>query len=528
MALLLEYHYNKDEILTAYINEVFLGQDRNRAIHGFALASQYYFRENLDGLEPQQIATLVGMVKGPSLYNPQRNPETCLARRNTVLELMAADAIIKPEELDAYKTTPLTTTTVQRGGFNRFPAFLDVVRKQLGGEYHEEDLKTNGLQILTTLDPQIQFAAEQNLTETIAGLEKQKQSEELEGAVIITGRETGELQAVVGGRNPTLHGFNRAINAQRPIGSLVKPAIYLTALDHGYTLASPLLDAAIEIDLSSSSTWKPENYDKSEHGRIPLYLALAKSYNLATVRLGLDLGIESILKTMLDLGIEKKLEPYPSLLLGSANLSPFEACQMYQTIASGGFYTPLRSINSVMAADHSLLTRYGFNVEQRFSPVSSFLLTHAMQRVVREGTGKSIMNSPLGSLYPAGKTGTSNDLRDSWFAGFSGDHLAMVWLGRDDNKSIHLSGSSGALQVWKKIMAHIPNSQLNLIEPPGIVWQRTDTVDFSQSALGSRTTTVLPFMAGTEPVHKTQPLINTAPLERKVEGLIDKLNRWLQ
>jgi len=528
MAMLLEYHYSKDEILTAYINEVFLGQDNNRAIHGFALASQYYFSKDLRELAPEQIATLVGMVKGPSLYNPLKNAQICQDRRNAVISLMAEAGIIPPGQAGPLQDRPLLEGTVQKGGFNRFPAFLDVVRQQLAGEYHEEDLKTNGLQILTTLDPQVQLAAEHNLTSTIAALGKAKKLASLEGAAVVTGRETGEVLAIVGGRDATLHGFNRATSARRPIGSLVKPAVYLTALNANYTLASPLQDTAIEVPLAGQEPWKPQNYDKTEHGTVPLYVALENSFNLATVHLGMELGLDSVLTTLQELGIQQTPEPYPSLLLGAISLSPFDVCQMFQTIAAGGFYTPLRAISSVMAADHSLLTRYSISVEQRFSPATIFLLTHAMQRVTSEGTGKSLLDSPLGRLMIAGKTGTSDQLRDSWFAGFTGDHLALVWLGRDDNGPINLSGSSGALQVWKNIMENVPNNQLELIEPPGIAWQKIETVTFANSSLGSRATTVLPFLAGTEPFRQPPPLLDTAPLERKAQGLFDKIHRWLQ
>jgi penicillin-binding protein 1B len=387
----------------------------------------------------------VGMIKGPTYYDPRRNPDNCLERRNLVLKTMVAHNLIGDTIFSQSAASPLIEKFVQTTGFNRFPAFLDLVRQQLADEYKEQDLKSDGLQILTTLDPRVQYQVEQSLKENIATLEKLPNCDNLEGAVTVTSRETGEVLAIAGGKTPVDHGFNRALFAKRPIGSLIKPAVYLTALETDLTLASPIEDSAITLADATGTLWSPENYDKKEHGRIPLYAGLANSYNLATVRLGMDIGLEKIIGTLQALGYREKIHPYPSLLLGAVDMSPLEVNQMYQTIGSGGFYTSLRAINSVMAADHSLLNRYGLAVEQRFSPETNYLLTHALQRVITDGTGKSLSRLFPRDHFAAGKTGTSNELRDSWFAGFTGDHLAVVWLGRDDNKPSALTGSTGSL-----------------------------------------------------------------------------------
>ncbi len=343
MAPILEYSYSKDEILTAYVNEVFLGQDDNRAVHGFALASQFYFRRDLRDLHPDQIAVLVGLVKGPTYYDPRRNPENCLERRNVVLGSMVTRGILSKAEYTEALARPVTEVAVQKNGFNRFPAFLDLIKQQLAGEYREGDLKTNGLRILTTLDPAIQHQVEKNLQETIGLLENRQKLQNLEGAVVIAGRENGEVVALAGGKNPLSPGFNRALQAKRPIGSLVKPAVYLAALQKGYSLASPLDDSAVSLNIEGSGKWQPENYDHKEHGRVPLFAALAHSYNLATVRLGMDVGLDNVRAVIRDLGYGEEIQPYPSLLLGAVNMSPFAVSQMYQTIAAGGFYTSLRA-----------------------------------------------------------------------------------------------------------------------------------------------------------------------------------------
>ncbi len=492
MAILLEYHYSKDEILTTYINEVFLGQDGARAIHGFGLASQFYFRKDLQDLSVGQIATLVGMVKGPSFYDPRRNPKNSRTRRDIVLHVLQEEAVVNQQTITLARNQPLKVLAPQNHGFNRFPAFLALVKRQLQKEYREEDLKGSGLIILTTLDPQIQWQVELQLMNSISLLEKGTSVKDIEGSVVVSGREDGEIQALAGGKKPLSAGFNRALDAYRPIGSLVKPAVYLTALAHGYTLASPLMDTAISLDYQGKR-WQPKNFDNTVHGRVALYSALAMSYNLATVRLGMEIGLPKIVATLNSLGYPKTITPYPSLLLGAVSMSTFEVSQIYHTIASGGFYQPLRSIRAVMSVDNTLLTRYGLDVKQHFSPDLMFLVTHGLQRVMEEGTGKRY--APTANRSFAGKTGTSDDLRDSWFAGFSEDRLAVVWLGRDDNKTVNLTGSSGALMIWGKIMTSLGTKPLIQSVPSGIQWQRIDTNTLQRTHIFNPDKTLLPFLA---------------------------------
>ncbi len=526
MAVILDYHYSKDDILTAYINEVFLGQDGSRAIHGFALAGQFYFRRDLQDLSAGQIATLVGMVKGPSLYDPRRNPKKSQARRNIVLHIMQDDAVINNQTASEARNQALTEVLPQNNGFNRFPAFLELVRRQLQIEYHEEDLKGSGLKILTTLDPQIQWQVEDQLINSVSTIERETEVRDIEGAVIVTGRENGEVQAVAGGKKTVGAGFNRALDAQRPIGSLVKPAVYLAALANGYTLASPLMDTAISLNYQGIK-WRPKNYDKTAHGRVALYSALARSYNLATVRLGMEIGLPQIMATLHSLGYPKTVESYPSILLGAISMSPLEVTQVYQTIASGGFYQPLRSIRAVMSGNNSLLTRYGLEVEQRFPPELMFLITHALQRVMEEGTARRY--APTASRSYAGKTGTSDNFRDSWFAGFSGDLLAVVWLGRDDNKTVNLTGASGALIVWGKIMKNISVTPLVQTEPDGIKWSRIDTRTLERTHTLNSNSTVLPFVEASDTTESRTLLdINIKTIENEARKFLDSLNQLIK
>lgn len=495
MAILLDFNYSKDEILTAYLNEVFLGQDGSRAIHGFGLASHFYFQRELENLSIAQLATLIGMIKGPSYYDPRRHPERCLNRRNIVLGVMRDDDIISSEEYEKALAEPVSNIASTGSGLNRFPAFLDLVHQQLKADYDEKDLKTNGLKILTTLDPQSQWTVEQQLQKSWEALSEKSGNKHLQGAAIVTGRDNGEVLALAGSIQPLDTGFNRALRAKRLVGSIIKPVVYLAAIDAGYTMASPVIDQTIEMEIDGK-VWKPQNFTRREYGVVPLYKALVKSYNLATINLGLEIGLPRVIETLHRLGYSEPVGEFPSLLLGAINMTPLEMSQIYQTIGSGGFYQPLRAIDSVMGPDNNLLTRYGLEVEQRFSPEQIFLITHAMERVMTEGTGAGY--GPARKYSFAGKTGTTNELRDSWFAGFSDNHIGVIWLGNDDNSSINLTGSTGALRVWVDLFTELDPSVNEPVQPAGIVWKRID--DETLEATGSYSRgTMLPFIRGTEP-----------------------------
>jgi penicillin-binding protein 1B len=275
--------------------------------------------------------------------------------------------------------------------------------------------------------------------------------------------------------------------------------------------------------------WRPENYDRISHGRVALYTALANSYNLATVRLGLEVGLSEIIATLNALGYPGTIEPYPSLLLGAVEMSPLEVAQFYQTIASGGFFQPLRSIRAVLDSEDRLLTRSGLDVEQRFAPELMFLLTHALQRVMEEGTGSGY--TPTASRAYAGKTGTSDDLRDSWFAGFSGDRLAVVWLGRDDNKTTNLTGASGALRVWGRLMQGLNGAPLEQTEPAGISWTRIDTKTLKETHSFNTRSTLLPYIssnAGNVGDHQPAQDTGIEELKNMTRTFLDSLNRLFQ
>src|SRR3989338_3249306 len=524
MAVLLELHYDKKDILEAYLNEVFLGQDGQRAVHGFGLASQYFFSQPLSELKLDQVALLVGMVKGPTYYNPRRNPERALERRNMVLDVLAAQGVASVEEVDAAKQKPLGIT--RRGSLadSSFPAFLDLVKRQLREDYQEQDLTEEGLRIFTSFDPIIQLKAESALADTLKRLSGRKGVDQVEAGMVVTSPESGEVQAIIGSRQPRFAGFNRALDAVRPIGSLIKPAIYLTALERPsqYTLTSLLEDQPFSIKGQDGQVWRPQNYDRKAHGSIYLYQGLVNSYNLSTAKLGLEIGVPEVLKTLNRLGDEQEWPAYPSMLLGAGGLSPMSVASMYQTLANGGFNTPLRGIRAVLTAEGEPLKRYPYQIQQRFDSGAIYLLQNAMQRTMSEGTGRSVYSQLPRSLALAGKTGTSNDSRDSWFAGFSQDVLAVVWLGRDDNGPTPLTGATGALQVWTDFMRQADPLPLDMPVPDNVVLAWVDASSGQGTDPSCPNAVQMPYIRGSKPVAGP-----ACGIQAPVNEVMDWVRGWL-
>jgi penicillin-binding protein 1B len=306
---------------------------------------------------------------------------------------------------------------------------------------------------------------------------------------------------VVGDRKPRYKGFDRALDARRPVGSLIKPIVYLTALQNPahYTLATLLDDSPLVLEQKGTADWAPQNYDKQSHGQVPLRTALANSYNISTARLGLTIGVAPVMDNLQRLGIDRELTAYASSLLGANALSPLEVTQVYQTIAAGGFRTPLKAIREVLTADGEPLQRYPLEVEQVIDPASLYLLTVALQDVVREGTARGLAALLPSELQVAGKTGTTDEFRDSWFAGFTGDRLAVVWVGRDDDQPTGLTGAAGAMAVWGDMMARLGPEPLLLPQPDGIERVWIDPASGLLSDSGCPDAVELPFVAGSAP-----------------------------
>ncbi len=528
-SVLLELHFSKAEILETYINEIYLGQNGDNAVHGFGLASEFYFGRPIESLSLDQAALIAAMANGPSHYNPVRYPDRCFKRRNRVLEIMLEQKKITKEEYESAARLPVKVRPSLRWMPNRFPAYLDLVRRNLQRDYEDKDLAEEGLRIFTAFDPIAQWKSEKAVSEFLVA--QGKAAGKLQVAAVIVS-DTGEVQAIVGNKVPSYQGFNRALDSRRSIGSLAKPAVLLSALSDPahYTLSSLIADDPIRVPLGPGQVWEPKNFDNGNHGQVSLLTMLTQSYNQATVRLGMQVGVKRVRETFMKLTGMDAVPNVPSIMLGSMGMSPFEVAGMYYTIFSGGYRTDLKAIRGVQTRDGDPLKSYATKVQKVFDPGVMHLLHYAMRAVIFEGTGRSAFVYMPMDLHAAGKTGTTNEQRDSWFAGFTGDKLAVAWVGNDHHDPTNLTGSSGGLAVWAKIMAGVSRKPLTLQTPPGVNYQWVDNATgmlSSSNCLGVR---FLPFVNRSQPTElapcnlpdpSSQPVPTTT-------GTDDKVFDWLR
>ncbi|MFO5449505.1 bifunctional glycosyl transferase/transpeptidase, partial [Klebsiella pneumoniae] len=476
MALIVDARYSKDRILELYMNEVYLGQSGDNEIRGFPLASLYYFGRPVEELSLDQQALLVGMVKGASVYNPWRNPKLALERRNLVLRLLQQQQVIDQELYDMLSARPLGVQP--RGGvISPQPAFMQMVRQELQAKLGDKVKDLSGVKIFTTFDSVAQDAAEKAASEGIPVLKKQRKLADLETAMVVVDRFTGEVRAMVGGAEPQFAGYNRAMQARRSIGSLAKPATYLTALSqpNQYRLNTWIADAPVTIRLSNGQTWSPQNDDRRFSGQVMLVDALTRSMNVPTVNLGMALGLPAVVDTWTKLGAPKnQLNAVPSMLLGALNLTPIEVAQAFQTIASGGNRAPLSALRSVIAEDGTVLYQSYPQAERAVPAQAAYMTLWTMQQVVQRGTGRQ-----LGAKYPglhlAGKTGTTNNNVDTWFAGIDGSQVTITWVGRDNNQPTKLYGASGAMSIYQRYLANQTPTPLVLTVPEDVVDMGVDS-----------------------------------------------------
>ncbi|WP_460758303.1 penicillin-binding protein 1B [Lysobacter fragariae] len=510
-ALIIDARYEKRDILEAYLNQVYLGQRGAQAIHGVAAGAEFWFGRDLRDLSTEQIALLIGEVKGPSAYDPRRHPAAALDRRNFVLGEMLETKLIDKKEYERAKQAPLGVTDVAGNlAPNRFPAYVDLVRRQLARDYPADALVGAGLSVMSGMSPSAQAQAEGAALRTLKSLDS-KRRPPLQTGLVVTDVHNGEVVAVVGSRVYSEHGFNRAVEAQRPVGSLLKPFVYLLALatPERYSLASYVDDSPVTVQLDHGKRWSPGNSDGRSHGSVRLVDALAHSYNQATVRVGMQVAPERVadlIKTLA--GIQA--EPRPSLILGAVDQSPYAMAQLYQFLASGGEIQPLHAVRGVLDASGRAVKRYDSDPPpaQEGDAIAARLITIAGQQTVTSGTASQLVRDGLGRLNPAGKTGTSNDGRDSWFAGWTGDHLAVIWVGNDQNQETGLYGATGAMRVWSAIFSRLPTAPLD-VGDKGIDWQwvvNSNTTD--AACAGARQ---FPFVAGFAPDYTPCPMAAPEP-----------------
>jgi penicillin-binding protein 1B len=536
MAMLLEAHFSKTDIMTAYINEVQLGQDGDRAICGFGLASQFYFGKPLVELDLAQVATLVAVVRSASYYDPRRHPDRALKRRNLVLGLMAEQKVIAAADAQAAQARPLGVLGRGSGGY--YPAYLDLVRRTLRRDYHEEDLTEAGLAVFTNLDPRTQELGEKILERELTRLDRQRRTTgaPLEGSVVVTEPQSGDVTAVIGGREAGFDGFDRALDARRPIGSLVKPFVYLAAIETGrYNPASIIQDVPVDIKIPGAPDWQPENFDRDINGPIPMVMGLARSLNLATINLGMEIGLDNVRQSLQRFGIEEDPPRIPSLLLGTFELTPLDVAQLYTGVANGGFKTSLRAVRAVLDANGKALKAFNLDVAPVAQPDAVFAVQMMMEQVIQRGTGVPAQSILPTGVTVAGKSGTSSDLRDSWFAGFSGNAVVVVWVGYDDDRVTGLTGSAGALGVWDRLLTAIGPTSVSSAMPDSL---HPVTIDFHTGYLPAAScspdpVTVYVPLSFTPPEAPSGCRVSSGsgpdtPGAKPEPTLLDKAGKWLQ
>jgi len=469
MALLLEFHYSKDQLLEAYVNEVYLGQHYANGIYGFGLAAQFYFDKEIEQLSAGQMATLVGVIKGPSYYDPWRYAERAKKRRDIVLKLMFDhEMLAKPDYLAAVKQ-PLEIKTSRKlaNKKRKYPAYLSAVKRELTQILGEQS-QAKGLKVFTHFSPFHQYSAEKTIAKRLPELEKASATE-LQVAMVITDTHSAQVKAIVGDKRAGYAGFNRAINARRPVGSLLKPFVYLLALERyqQYQLGTMLTDEPLSVEVETEDVWQPKNYDGKYRKQASLYDSLSNSLNVPTVNLGLELGLEPLANTLHLAGYDEDIVLHPSILLGSIGMSAFEVNQLYIPIANKGKQRQLSVISKVVSGQGETYWQETVDDLPIFSNHSVYLLNYALRGAAKTGTAKSL-SWRLPNKIVAGKTGTTNDQRDSWFSGFDEDILITTWLGNDENKPTKLTGSSGALVLFSDVMKAIGINDKALNAPVGV------------------------------------------------------------
>lgn len=461
MAFLVERHATKDEILETYINLIYMGQNGPFQVRGFAAASEHYFGRPLSDLNLPQCALLVGVLNNPGLFNPFVKPENAIKRRAIVLDRMLAQNMISEDLATAGKAEALPLKP-NRVLTEPAPYFVQSVRRDLRERGIDD---SEGLRVYTTLNLRAQETAHQairsgldHLETSILKLKKLKeQGKNLEAVLLSADPQTGEVQAMVGGRGYVFSQFNRATDSRRQVGSVMKPFVYLTAFElqmpdgKPYTPLSPVDDTSV-THRYEGQTWTPHNYEAVYNGKVPIFYALKESLNAATANLGIGIGLSNIIDTARRLGISSNIDPVPALTLGAFELSPMEVLTAYSAFAHLGQRMPLTLMRRVERPDGSVLfSTSTLQPEQVVASDSVSELVGVMKQTLISGTAKAARAA--GFLNPAaGKTGTTNDKKDAWFAGFTPYHAAVVWVGYDDNTPHGLTGGSGAVPIWTDYM----------------------------------------------------------------------------
>ncbi|MGJ8664050.1 MAG: transglycosylase domain-containing protein, partial [Marinicella sp.] len=449
-ATLLESKLSKQEILETYFNEVYWGQDGKVAVHGVVEAAQYYFAKPVERLSIAEQALLIGTIKGPSWYNPYRQTKRALLRRDVVLNSWLETGVINAKQHQTAKSSSLGLSR-SRQLKTDFDDYMDVVKSQIKNQFALRDLKSNGLRIFTNMDPYVQYKTTQTARNTSQWL-----SAEVESAILVSGSLNGALLAVSGSKSQRSH-YNRALSAKRQIGSLIKPLVYLAGLEllPGFNLSSQLNDAALTVTTADNKTWQPSNWDNKSLGKISASDALVFSRNQATVDLGMQITLSRFIAFLKQLGLQIQRNTHPALMLGAVELTPLEVQHIFSLFSSRGANQYINAIRYVTDKDNQIQSRSQQAANHALQVANIDAINRAMHEITTRGTAKKLSQT-FGFAGPLfGKTGTTNQGKDSWYVGFNHDYLATVWVGRDDNQATPYSGSSGALILWSNLFKNL-------------------------------------------------------------------------
>jgi penicillin-binding protein 1B len=479
MALIAERKYPKETILENYLNEIYLGQRGSQGIFGVSEAAQFYFGKPLSDLSLAESALLAGLIRAPNRLSPYRSTDAAVKRRNVVLAKLLDDQMITRRQYESAMREKLPERPLVKIT-NDAPFYVDYLRRELDENYSHTVLTKEGLRIFSSLDLQLQRKAERALVEGLKKLEaahpalRRKANEDsLEAAIVVVRPQTGEIKAMVGGRNYQKSQFNRVFQAKRQPGSIFKPFVYLAALMYGgqsgtrYTPETVLNDSQFTW-IYDGKEWQPNNYNNAYFGAVTFRRALENSLNSATSRVAQDVGIRRIREVAHRLGIQSPLPSVPSLALGSAEVTPLEVAVAFSTLANGGVRTRPLAVKVVLDQKAQALEKRDVRVEQVINPQLAHTMNYLLKGVLDRGTATAARR--MGFARPAaGKTGTTNDFKDAWFVGYTPDLLAVVWVGFDGQSKLNLSGADAALPIWTEFMkaatASMPVTDFPVPEP---------------------------------------------------------------
>lgn len=505
MASVLERHASKQEIMELYVNEVYLGQRGTISINGFAMAARLYFRKSVSDLSLEECALLAGSIRAPNNYSPYTQADKALERRDWVLQRMAEEKYISQQEADAGQSKPLHVEPLTRE-VNQAPYFADWIRKTLTSTFDDKSLRTKNYSILTTLDPSLQEFAQQILRDSLNRLQKTYAKRfgkrRLEGSLIAIDPRNGAIRAMVGGKDYAQSQFDRAADAHRQIGSVMKPIVFATAFSS--RSGEPITPATIVMDEATTFTyhgqdWTPANFE-GYRGPVNLKRVLAESLNIPTAKLAMQTGVERVAQMARRMGIQTNVAAYPSIALGAFEVTPLEVAETFATIANGGVRTRLHAVKEIRDDEGQMLYQESVKQERVLSPEVDYLLVDLMKAVIDEGTAGGVR--ARGFARPAaGKTGTTNDMRDCWFVGFVPQLLTVVWVGFDDNSPVGLTGAQAAVPIWTDFMSRAlaGSPEQDFFIPERIVFRAVDPMNGLLATSSCLPIDILPFIEGTEP-----------------------------